>query len=84
MLLIFLQNDKLQTQVPWWLWAVLAFFAADNLMSWLSSPLIFYPAMLVLGAFVIVHSLGLTYIVLPLVKQTLWFTVKRLRIDRLF
>jgi hypothetical protein len=70
--------------VPWWLWALLAFFAADNLMSWLSSPLIFYPAMLVLGALVIVHSLGLTYIVIPLVKQTLWFTVRRLRIDRLF
>jgi hypothetical protein len=29
--------------VPWWLWALLAFFAADNLMSWLSSPLIFCP-----------------------------------------
>jgi len=30
--------------VPWWLWALLAFFAADNLMSLLSSPLIFYLA----------------------------------------
>jgi len=79
-----IQHDKLQTQVPWWLWALLAFFAADNLMSWLSSPLVFYPAMLVLGALVIVHSLGLTYIVLPLVKQTVWFTVRRMRIDRLF
>ena len=82
--MISLQQDKLQTQVPWWLWALLAFFAADNLMSWLSSPLVFYPAMLLLGALVIVHSLGLTYIVLPLVKQTVWFTVRRMRIDRLF
>ena len=36
------------------------------------------------GALVIVHPLGLTYIVLPLAKQTQWFTVRRLRIDRLF
>ena len=40
--------------------------------------------MLVLGALVIVHPLGLTYIVVPLAKQTQWFTVRRLRIDRLF
>lgn len=39
--------------VPWWIWVLMAWFASDNIMGWIQSPIIFYP-MLMLSAFAIV------------------------------
>ena len=41
--------------VPWWLWALLAWFASDNIMNWIASPIIFYPLMMVLSVCVVLH-----------------------------
>lgn len=49
----------------------MAFFAADNVISWLSSPLLFYPILMTLGFVILVQSMGLSHIVFPLLKQTL-------------
>ena len=61
----------------------MAFFAADNVMSWLSSPLMFYPFMLLLGVYAVIHSLGMAHIVIPIVKQTIWYAFRKLQIDRI-
>ena len=62
-----LQNS----QIPWYMYLLLAFFASDNILSWLSSPIIFYPLMLVLGAFAMLYSAGLGPIMGPLFNQIL-------------
>jgi hypothetical protein len=62
----------------------MAFFAADNIMSWISSPIVFYPTMLMLGFFAVIHSMGLTNIVMPLIKQTILLVLRKLKIDTLF
>lgn len=56
------------TSIPWWIYLMLAFFAADNVMSWLASPIIFYPLMLILGGVSILYSMGLGPIMLPLAR----------------
>jgi hypothetical protein len=66
------------------MWAFLAFFAADNVLTWIASPIMFYPAILILGMLAMIHSLGLMHIFLPIVKQTIVFTLRKLRIDSLF
>lgn len=33
--------------MPTWLWGVLAFFASDNIFGYLSSPILFYPTILI-------------------------------------
>lgn len=59
------------TTVPWWIYLLLAFFAADNVMGWLSSPLIFYPLMLVFGAIAVLYSMGLGSLMGPLARQSI-------------
>ncbi len=56
------------TTIPWWIYLLLAFFAADNVMGWISSPFIFYPLMLVLGAVAMLYSMGLGPLIGPLVR----------------
>lgn len=63
---------------------VLAFFAADNVMSWLASPILFYPILMIMGAFAVVHSMGLSPIVMPLLKQTMVQIARSIKLDRLF
>jgi hypothetical protein len=35
--------------IPWWMWILLAWFASDNIMNWLASPIFFYP-LIMLGS----------------------------------
>ena len=57
------------TSVPWWIYLLLAFFAADNVMGWISSPLIFYPLMLIFGSIAMLYSMGLGSLMGPLARQ---------------
>jgi hypothetical protein len=41
------------TSVPIWMWVLLAWFASDNVMSWLSSPILFYPLILIASALLV-------------------------------
>ena len=56
--------------IPTWLWVVLAWFASDNIMGYISSPFMFYPMIMVGGCLLCVYQLGL----LPILKE-LWVPV---------
>eukprot|EP00347_Sterkiella_histriomuscorum_P023862 403333128 len=58
------------TTIPWWIYLLLAFFAADNVIGWLSSPLIFYPIVMILGGVSLLYSMGLGPVIGPLARQT--------------
>ncbi|CDW88237.1 uncharacterized protein STYLEM_17355 [Stylonychia lemnae] len=58
------------TTIPWWIYLLLAFFAADNVIGWLSSPLIFYPLVMILGGISMLYSMGLGPVIGPLARQT--------------
>lgn len=65
------------TTIPWWIYALLAFFAADNVIGWLSSPLIFYPIVVLLGGISLLYSMGLGPVIGPIARQTLNVAVGR-------
>ena len=46
-------------EIPFYMWVLLAFFASDNIMGWLSSPILFYPLVLLAGVAVILNQLGI-------------------------
>lgn len=72
------------TSIPWWIYLALAFFAADNILSWISSPFIFYPLIMVLGVISILYSMGLGGIMLPIARQTTNLVLRRVGVDFLF
>ena len=41
--------------IPWWMWVLLAWFASDNIMSWLASPLFFYPLIMIASICLVLH-----------------------------
>lgn len=59
--------------MPIWLWIALAWFASDNIAGYMTSPIVFYPMILILGICVILHQLGILKILieigLPKAKQ---------------
>ena len=61
--------------IPWWIWAMLAWFASDNVMNWIASPILFYPLVMVCTLIVALHSAGVLGIILdlalPIVKSTI-------------
>ena len=44
--------------MPVWLWIALAWFASDNIAGYLTSPILFYPLVILAGIAVILHQLG--------------------------
>lgn len=60
--------------IPWWIWALLAWFASDNVMNWIASPILFYPLLMVVMLIVALHSAGVLGIILdlalPMMKST--------------
>ena len=42
-----------------YMWIVLVWFASDNIAGYLTSPIFFYPLVLMAGLCVILHQLGL-------------------------
>lgn len=39
--------------IPMWMYVLLAWFASDNILGWLSSPLLFYP-LVIIGSLLLV------------------------------
>lgn len=60
----------------------MAYFAADNVISWLSTPLLFYPVLLLVGAALMVQSMGLGHIATTVIKETGWIIARRIGIDK--
>lgn len=69
------------TTIPWWIYLVLAFFAADNVLSWLASPFIFYPLIMVLGVISIMYSMGLGGVMFMVARQTTNLILRRVGVD---
>ena len=69
------------TSVPWWIYALMAFFAADNVLSWLSSPIFFYPFIMIGGIISILFSMGLGPLIKPIFRQTTNLILSRVGVD---
>jgi hypothetical protein len=41
--------------IPWWMWVLLAWFASDNIMNWLASPIFFYPLIMLGSICLVLH-----------------------------
>jgi hypothetical protein len=41
--------------IPWWMWILLAWFASDNIMNWLASPIFFYPLIMLGSICLVLH-----------------------------
>ncbi len=58
--------------VPYWMYVLLAWFASDNIMGWLSSPILFYPLVLIGSLLLVAWQMGLMPILigagLPVIK----------------
>ena len=61
------------SSIPFPMWVALAWFASDNIMGWLSSPILFYPIVILCGILVILFQLGILPILVkmgvPMVKD---------------
>lgn len=55
--------------IPKWFWFVLLFFAYDNLLIWFSTPLIFYPMLLVGIIIAIIFATGNGYIISAFIRM---------------
>lgn len=60
---------------------MLAFFAADNVLSWIASPFIFYPLMMILGVIAMLYSMGLGTIIFPIFRQSVNLILRRAGVD---
>ena len=69
------------TSVPWWIYLLMAFFAADNVLSWIASPFIFYPLMMILGVVAMLYSMGLGGILFPVFRQSVNMILRRAGVD---
>jgi hypothetical protein len=50
--------------IPWWMWVLLAWFASDNIMSWLASPIFFFPLMFLSSICLVLHQMGILSLLL--------------------
>jgi len=69
------------TSVPWWIYGLLAFFAFDNVLAWLASPIFFYPVIMIGGLISILFSMGLGPVLKPIFRQTANLVLGRLGVD---
>lgn len=58
-------------EIPWWMWVLLAWFASDNIMNWLASPIFFYPLILIASIVLTMHHLEILPYVLSLLMPTM-------------
>ena len=69
------------TSVPWWIYGLLAFFAFDNVLAWLASPIFFYPVIMIGGVISILFSMGLGPVIKPVFRQTTNLVLGRVGVD---
>jgi len=50
---------------------LLAFFAFDNVMAWISHPIIFYPLMMLVSVIAMLYSMGLGGVMIPVARQSI-------------
>ena len=57
------------TDIPVYFWILLAWFAIDDIFGWLSSPILFYPLVLLAGIALVMHQLGILTMFLSVVMS---------------
>lgn len=62
---------------PLWLYAILAYFAYDDILRMLINPILFYPIMFVVSILALLYSIGLGPIMVPVAKQNFNFALRR-------
>jgi hypothetical protein len=52
-----------------WFWGLFVFFAYDDILRMLMSPMLFYPTMLVVSVSALLYSMGLGPLFIPVVRS---------------
>jgi hypothetical protein len=52
------------------MYVLLAFFASDNILNWLSSPFLFYPIVFIASILGLLYSMGLGGVMLPMARHS--------------
>jgi hypothetical protein len=63
------------------MFALLIFFAIDNIMNWLSSPFILYPIVFIAMGIALMYSMGLGGVMGPVARQTVNMALRRYNIN---
>lgn len=50
--------------IPVWMYVLLAWFASDNILGWLSSPILFYPLVIIGSLLLVAFQMGLMPVLL--------------------
>jgi hypothetical protein len=61
-------RSNTSSDIPWWMWILLAWFASDNIMNWLASPIFFYPLIMIGCLCLVLQSMGILGLMLGLMK----------------
>ena len=76
-----LQEGKGAFRIPIWIWGILLFFAYDDIFRWMTSPLFFYPLLMLGGVYGILSSLGLAGPAIMVVRQSVNLALTRAGIN---
>ena len=75
------QSMQKKTHIPWYVYFILVFFAFDDIIRWLNSPLLFYPLLTIATAFGVIYSLGFSPVVSMLLSQTYHLFSRKIGIE---
>lgn len=68
-------RSNTSSDIPWWMWVLLAWFASDNIMNWLSSPIFFYPLIMIGSICMVLQSMGILGVMFEVAKPVIKGTV---------
>ena len=61
-------NNMSAGGIPTWFWCVFLWYASDNFIGYMSSPICFYPLCLIATAGIVCYQLGILWIVIETYK----------------
>ena len=67
--------------MPWYFWVFALFFGYEKILSYVYSPMILYPLVMVGGVFAMLHSLGLSGVVVSALRLTLNRFFRRMNLN---
>lgn len=67
--------------MPWYFWLVAAFFGYEKVLSWMFSPIFLYPIVLAGGCMAVLHSVGLSGVVLSALRLMVNRAFRRINLN---
>ena len=64
--------------IPFWMYAILAYFAYDDIFRMCMNPILFYPIMFIISILALLYSIGLGPIMMPLAMQHFNMILRRI------